>query len=77
MMMNELYHSLFMVGTSALILFFFFILVVVLQAERRRQEIDKKIKNLLKNNPDYDNSCSNMLIYTNKGKIKNVKVDSP
>ena len=76
MMMNELYHSLIMIGTSALILFFFFVLFIILQAERRRQEIDKKIKNLLKNNPDYDDSCSNMLIYTNKGRIKNIKVDT-
>ena len=74
--MNELYHSLIMIGTSALILFFFFVLFIILQAERRRQEIDKKIKNLLKNNPDYDDSCSNMLIYTNKGRIKNIKVDT-
>ena len=74
--MNELYHSLIMIGTSALILFFFFVLFIILQAERRRQEIDKKIKNLLKNNPDYDDSCSNMLIYTDKGRIKNIKVDT-
>ena len=65
-----------MIGTSALILFFFFVLFIILQAERRRQEIDKKIKNLLKNNPDYDDSCSNMLIYTDKGRIKNIKVDT-
>ena len=75
-MMNELYHSLIMIGTSALILFFSFVLFIILQAERRRQEIDKKIKNLLKNNPDYDDSCSNMLIYTDKGRIKNIKVDT-
>ena len=74
MTMNELYQSIILVTTSALIVFVLFLSAIILQAESQMKRTNRRVQKLLDDYKEPDDKHSNVLIYTRKGRVKNVKV---
>ena len=77
MTMNELYQSVILVSTAGLIVFVLFLFAIILQVETQRKRTNKRVQKLLDDYKENDRKPSNVLTYTSKGRLKNVKVDSP